>query len=163
MPSVGPGGNFTVTVGNCEPGERVVINFQGEARITICNPSTLQASLALVAPTTPGTYRVCGELTGIGASLPPGVIRPQTVCTSVEVIDSGPVPPTTTPAGGVPAPGTTVPGAAVPPSTVAGGGLAATGSSGLDTTTTSAAVLLGAGFLLLVVAQMRRRRSTATA
>jgi hypothetical protein len=139
VPSVGPGGNFTVTIGNCEAGERVVIRFQGQARIVICNPSTLQASLALGAPMAPGTYEVCGDLTGTGATMPAGVTRPQTVCTSVSVLAAA----------------TTV------PATIPGGGLPATGSSGLGTTTTSAIVVLGAGALLLVVSQVRRRRTTA--
>lgn len=141
VPSVGPGGNFNVTVGNCEPGERVVITFRGQATVVICNASTLQASLALLAPMEPGTYEICGELTGTGAQLPPGVTRPQTVCTSVMVVSAGPT---------------------VPP-TVPGGGLPATGSSGLGTTTTSAIILISAGALLLIVTQVRRRRTTTAA
>jgi hypothetical protein len=137
VPSVGPGGNFTVTIGNCLPGERVVIRFQGQARIVICNPSTLQASLALGAPMAAGTYEVCAEFTGTGATVPAGVTRPTTACSSIQVIGAGP----------------TV------PATVPGGGLPATGSSGLGTTTTSAIVLLGAGAMLLIVSQVRRRRT----
>lgn len=140
VPSVGPGGDFTVTVGNCLPGERVVITFQGVDRIVICNPSTLQASAAFAAPTTPGSYDVCADLTGVGVTVPAGVTRPQTVCTSILVVAAA----------------TTV------PVTVPGGGLPATGSSGLGTTTTSAIVLLGAGALLLIVSQVRRRRTTET-
>lgn len=138
VPSVGPGGNFNVTIGNCEPGERVIINFRGDAQIVICNPSTLQASLGLIAPMEPGTYTVCSELTGEGANLPPGVTRPQTLCTSVLVVAAGPT---------------------VPPA-VPGGGLPATGSSGLGTTTTSAIILISAGVMLLIVTQVRRRRTT---
>ena len=138
VPTVGPGGNFTATVGPCEPGEQVVITFQGVSQVVICDPSTLQASLALVAPMEPGIYEVCGELTGVGASVPPGVVRPQTVCTTIQVLAA---PPT------------------VPPA-VPGGGLPATGSNGLGTTATSAIVLISAGALLLIVTQVRRRRST---
>ena len=50
-------------------------------------------------------------------------------------------------------------GPTVPPVPIPGGGLPATGSSGLGTTTTSAIVLLGAGALLLIVSQVRRRRT----
>ena len=138
VPSVGPGGNFNVTVGNCEAGERVIITFQGQATIVICNPSTLQASLGLIAPMAPGTYTICSELTGEGANLPPGVTRPQTLCTSITVVAAGPT---------------------VPP-TVPGGGLPATGSSGLSTTATSAIILIAAGAMLLIVTQVRRRRTT---
>ncbi len=141
VPTVGPGGNFTITIGNCLPGERVRIRFQGTVRIVICNPSTLQASLPAVAPMTPGTYEICGDLTGTGTTVPPGVVRPTTVCTTIRVVAAVPT---------------------VPP-TLPGGGLPATGSSGISTTTTSAIVLLGAGALLLVVSQVRRRRTTHTA
>ncbi len=138
VPTVGPGGEFTITIGNCLPGERVTISFQGTVRISICNPTTLQASLPAVAPMTPGTYEICGELDGTGATVPPGVVRPTSVCTSIQVLAAG---------------------GSVPPTTP-GGGLPATGASGIGTTTTSAIVLLGAGVMLLVVSQVRRRRTT---
>ena len=93
--------------------------------------------LPFTAPTTPGTYEVCATYTGTGATVPAGVTRPQTVCTTIQVLAGGPVPP------GVP-----------------GGGLPATGSSGISTTTTSAIVLIGAGVALLIVTQIRRRRNT---
>ena len=137
--SVAPGGNFTATVGNCLPGETVDITFESVTITATCNPTTLQASASFFAPTTSGTYQVCGNLTGVGATVPPGVTRPRTICTSIQVLASGPT---------------------LPPD-IPGGGLPATGSSGLDTTTTSAAVLLGAGVLLLVVSQVRRRRTAA--
>ena len=139
VPTVPPGGSFTATVNNCLPGETVVITFEGVSNTVTCDPTTLQASSAFVAPTTPGTYQVCAELTGTGATVPSGVTRPRTVCTTIVVAAAGPT---------------------VPP-TVPGGGLPATGSSGLGTTTTAAIVLLGAGALLLVVSQVRRRRTAA--
>ena len=138
VPSVPPGGTFTATVGNCLPSETVVITFEGVSITAICDPTTLQASGSFVAPTTPGTYQVCGDLTGVGATVPQGVTRPRTVCTSIQVIAAGPTVPPTSP----------------------GGGLPATGSSGLGTTTTSAIVLISAGALLLIVTQVRRRRSS---
>ncbi len=138
VPDVVPGGTFTANVANCLPGETVIFNFQGVSTPVTCNPTTLQASLGIVAPTTPGTYQVCADLTGTGATVPSGVVRPRTICTSILVIAAGPT---------------------VPP-TIPGGGLPATGSSGISTTTTSAIVLLGAGALLLVVSQVRRRRTT---
>jgi|SRR6056297_1730576 len=141
QPTVAPGGNFTVTVGPCLPGETVVITFQGVSIEVTCDPTTVQASSAFVAPTTPGIYQVCGDLTGIGVTVPAGVDRPQTVCTTIEVLAAAPTVPPTTP----------------------GGGLPATGSSGLSTTTTSAMVLIGAGAMLLVVSQVRRRRTTTAA
>ena len=138
VPSVAPGGTFTATVGNCLPGETVVITFQGVSTTVTCNSTTLQASASFAAPATPGTYQVCADLTGTGATVPSGVTRPLTVCTSIQVIAAGP----------------TV------PATVPGGGLPRTGSSGLGTTATIAIVLLSAGVLLLIVSQVRRRRST---
>ena len=141
VPSIPPEGTFTATVENCLPGETVNISFDMVMIPTTCDPTTLQASASFVAPTATGTYEVCAELTGSNATVPQGVVRPRTICTSIQVAASGPVPPPVIP----------------------GGGLPATGSSGLDTTTTSAAVLLGAGVMLLVVSQVRRRRSAATA
>lgn len=140
VPMVDPGGGFTATVTNCLPGETVVFTVDGMEGTATCDGTTQQASFPFVAPMTPGTYEVCAELTGTGATVPSGVTRPTTVCTTIEVIGAG-------------APGTP---------TIPGGGLPATGSSGLGTTTTSAIVLLGAGALLLVVAQVRRRRTAPT-
>ena len=140
VPTVVTGGNFNATVTNCLPGETVTFIFEGVERSVTCDPTTLQASFPFVAPMTPGTYQVCADLTGTGATVPAGVTRPRTICTTIEVIATGPT---------------------VPP-TIPGGGLPGTGSSGISTTTTSALVLLGAGGLLLVVSQLRRRR-TATA
>jgi hypothetical protein len=140
VPSVPPGGNFTATVGACLPGETVVITFQGVSKTVTCNSTTLQATAAFAAPATPGTYQVCADLTGSGATLPAGTTRPLTVCTSILVAASGP----------------TV------PATVPGAGLPATGSSGIGTTTTSAIVLVSAGILLLIVTQVRRRRAAQT-
>ena len=138
VPVVGPGDNFNATVTGCLPGETVIITFEGVSREVTCDPTTLQASFPFTAPMTPGTYQVCGLLTGTNTTVPAGVTRPTTVCTTIEVIASGPT---------------------VPP-TIPGGGLPGTGSSGISTTTTSALVLLGAGGLLLVVSQLRRRRTT---
>ena len=141
VPSVTPGGSFTATVTNCLPGETVIITFQGVSQTVTCNSTILQAGATFNAPTTPGTYEVCANFTGGGATVPSGVTRPATVCTTIRVAAAGPT---------------------VPP-TIPGGGLPATGSSGLGTTTTTAIVLLGAGALLLVVSQVRRRRTTAAA
>ena len=140
VPTVPPGGNFTATVGPCLPGETVVITFQGVSISVVCS-GILQASATFQAPAAIGTYQVCGDLTGTGVTVPPGTIRPQTICTSIQVVAAA----------------TTV------PATVPGGGLPATGSSGLGTTATSAIVLLSAGALLLIVSQVRRRRSPAAA
>ncbi len=139
MPSVAPGGTFTVTVTNCLPGETVVITFQGVSQTVTCDSTILQAGATFNAPTTPGTYEACAEFTGTGATVPPGVTRPTTVCTTIQVL---------------------APTVTVPPG-VPGGGLPATGSSGISTTTTTAIVLISAGALLLIVTQMRRRRTAA--
>ena len=136
-PTVGPGDPFNATVTNCLPGEPVIFTFEGVTRTVNCDPSTLQATQPFVAPMAPGTYEVCADLTGTGVTVPSGVTRPLTVCTTIQVLAAGPTVPPTTP----------------------GGGLPGTGSSGLGTTTTSAIVLLGAGALLLVVSQVRRRRT----
>ena len=137
VPSVAPRGTFTATVGNCLPGETIVITFQGVSTTVTCNTTTLQASASFAAPATPGTYQVCADLTGTGATVPAGVTRPLTVCTSIQVNAASP----------------TV------PATVPGGGLPRTGSSGLGTTATIAIVLLASGTLLLIVSTVRRRRT----
>jgi hypothetical protein len=138
VPSVPPGGVFTAVVSNCIPGETVIFTFQGTSVSATCDPTTLQATATFSAPSTPGTYQVCGELTGVGATVSSNATRPTTICTSIDVVGS-----TVTTPGATP-----------------GGGLAATGSSGLGTTTTSAMVLISAGVLLLIVTQVRRRRSS---
>jgi hypothetical protein len=138
VPSVAPGGTFTATASNCLPGETVVFTFQGVTITAVCGATTIQASASFTAPTAPGTYQVCAEYTGEGATVPSGVSRPQTVCTTISVLAAVPSVPATTP----------------------GSGLPATGSSGLGTTATSAIVLLSAGVLLLIVSQVRRRRTT---
>ena len=140
VPTVIPGGTFNATVTNCLPGETVVFVFEGVSRSVTCDPTTLQASFPFVAPTTPGTYQVCADLTGNGATVPSGVTRPRTICTTIEVVATGPT---------------------VPP-TVPGGGLPGTGSSGVDTNLALAGTLLVVGLGLLVVAGIRRRE-TATA
>ena len=139
VPTVATGGSFTVTVTNCLPGETVVITFQGASQTVTCNSTILQAGATFTAPTTPGTYEACAEFTGVGATVPDGVTRPTTACTTIQVL---------------------APTVTVPPG-VPGGGLPATGSSGISTTTTSAIVLISAGALLLIVTQMRRRRTAA--
>mgnify|MGYP001822105739 CR=1 FL=1 len=135
VPTVGTGGNFNATVTNCLPGETVTFIFEGVERTTTCDPNTLQASFPFVAPMTPGSYQVCAVLTGDGATVPPGVTRPSTVCTTIEVTASGPT---------------------VPP-TVPGGGLPGTGSSGVDTNLALAGTALVVGLGLLIVAGIRRR------
>jgi len=137
VPTINTGGSFNATVTNCLPGETVTFIFEGVERSVTCDPNTLQASFPFVAPMAPGTYQVCADLTGNGATVPAGVIRPRTICTTIVVTATGPT---------------------IPP-TIPGGGLPGTGSSGVSTTTTSALVLLGAGGLLLVVSQLRRRRT----
>jgi LPXTG-motif cell wall-anchored protein len=161
---------FTVTISPCIPGETVIFRFRNQTVTTTCagNPPSASATFiprirpnglvdrslgaqALVAQApaeadvpAPGTYEVCGDLTGTGVTVPPGTTRPTTLCTQVEVLADAP-------------PATTV----APVVTSPGSGLPATGSNGLGTTTTSGIVLLSAGALLLIVAQVRRRRSAA--
>lgn len=162
---------FTVTLSPCIPGETVIFRFRNQTVTTTCSAATLSASAtfiprirpnglvdrslgaqALVAQApveadvpAPGIYEVCGDLTGAGVTVPPGITRPATLCTQVEVLADAP-PPTTV----------------APVVTSPGGGLPGTGSNSLGATTTTAIVLLSAGGLLLIVSQVRRRR-TATA
>jgi hypothetical protein len=164
---------FTVTISPCVPGETVLFRFRNQTVTTTCDPTTVSASATFIprvnpgrgpqgfaspSRTTqslvsqaaadvpaPGPYEVCGDLTGSGATVPPGITRPQTLCSTVEVLAESTA---TTPPPAVTAPG---------------GGLATTGSSGLGTTTTTAIVLIAAGALLLIVTQVRRRRSTGPA
>ena len=162
---------FTVTISPCIANEPVIFRFRSATVRTTCDPSTLTASATftprvnpgvgpqgfasqarvaqsvvaqappIVDVPAPGPYQVCGDLTGTGVTVPSGVTRPATLCTSVTVLDAA--------------------GPAVPPVvTTPGGGLPATGSSGLGTTTTSAIVLIAAGAFLLIVTQVRRRRSS---
>ncbi len=135
-PTVPPGGTFIATVSDCLPGETVIFHFQGQTATATCDSTTLGSSTPFPAPTTPGVYQVCADLTGIGATVPAGVTRPQTICTTIEVLTSD-IPTTTTPTGGI----------------------ATTGSSGVGPLTTGGIVLLCAGALLLLVSRMRRSRA----
>jgi hypothetical protein len=54
-PTIAPGGNITVTVSNCTPGERVVISVAGISVTVTCGPDSV-ASASIGMPTTPGTF-----------------------------------------------------------------------------------------------------------
>ena len=134
-PTVPPGGTFIATVSNCLPGETVIFRFQGQTATATCDPTTLQASTPFPAPSTPGVYEVCADLTGIGATVPAGVTRPQTICTTIEVLTSDVA------------------------TTIAGGGIATSGSDSTGLAATSGIVLLCAGALMLLVSRVRRSRA----
>jgi hypothetical protein len=94
VPTVAPGGTFTVTVGDCLPGETVVITFQGVSIAVTCSSSTVQASASFAAPSAPRIYDVCGVTNGS-----------TTVCTTIRVIGAGATVPATVPGSGLPATG----------------------------------------------------------
>ena len=64
-PTVVPGGTVTVTVSNCEPGERVDVSAAGVSVQITCDADGT-ASTTLSMPVTPGTYTgsATGAITG---------------------------------------------------------------------------------------------------
>lgn len=133
-----PGYTFTATVTNCVPGQRIVFVLGDQRVDATCDPVTMQATVTLTAPPGLGSYTVSAEFYGdcTPFGLPPS--QPDVPCLvlseTIQVIDAA----TTT-------------------TTVAGGNIPTTGSSGVNSTLSTALVLVLTGLGVFVVSRIRRR------
>ncbi len=142
FPSFSPGQTVIITINGCAPGERITITVNGSV-----------VTVAICAATTSLTQ---GSLLGIGLV--------QQTATAATATFTAPSTPGTYSVGLTGDRGfsftasLTVVAAATTPATTPGGGLPATGSSGMGTTTSIAIGLLAVGAGLFFVAQVRRRQ-----
>ena len=140
--SATPGQTITITINGCTPGETVTVTLNGAVVAT----ATCTAAGGLTQ----------GSLLGIGLV--------QQTATSATATFTAPTTPGTYPVvvtgnrGYSVTTSLTVVAAATTPATTPGGGLPATGSSGMGTTTSIAIGLLAVGAGLFFVAQVRRRQ-----
>ena len=157
--SGGPGYTVTATVSNCFPGESLTFTLGTSTATATCSATTFQATVTLTAPQAPGPYNVTVPLQPQGQT--PQANRPRVLSAPITVVAA----PTTTVPATLPETGGSDGSGGVGGGTgtggqpgLPGGGLPATGSSGLSTTGTIAITLLAAGAGMFAVARLRRRQ-----